>query len=252
MSIATESSRFYLANGVPFLEVANKSKGGFRPARVDDAIKAGAVPSVSTVIKTAAKPSLTNWLVTQGIMAALTLPRIDGETLEAFAERAMQDSQEQSKKARDKGTEIHAAIELSLKGKEYDRQFQPHLDSLRTALKGVGIDLGNGDSERGFTTATYGGKVDWHSNVQGVILDFKGTDSKKIGGKLAYQEHAWQMAAYRHGLCMDVPATRCINVFIGREDGAVQLHKWTSDEMDQAWREFEALLTFYRITNGFQ
>lgn len=52
------------------------------------------------------------WKVDQGILAALTLPLIDGETDDAFARRVVADMGEQVSKAADLGSRIHAACEV--------------------------------------------------------------------------------------------------------------------------------------------
>lgn len=249
-AFAVESGHFYLPDGSPFYDVPNKSRPGeLRPATVRDALAAGAEPSVSTILKAAAAPQLTRWMIEQALDSALTLPRMPDEPLDAFKARALQDSQEQGKQARERGTALHGAIERHCACLPYDEQFGPHVRNVTAALAGVGIDLTAGKPEHAFCLpGLFGGKVDWHS--ENVVLDFKGVDDSKIGGRMGYPDHIRQLAAYRRGL--GLPAgSRLLNVFIGRTEGAVMLREWTPAEESKGWREFYALAMFYRVSKGF-
>lgn len=249
MTTPQESGHFYLPDGSPFYDVPNKSRpGATRPATVRDALKAGAEPSVSTVLKCAAAPGLTRWLIETAVDSVLTLPRVPGESLDAFKERARIDAQEQSLKARDEGTAIHGAIERHLLCQNFDERFQAHVANVNAALAEVGIDLMAGKPERSFCLpGQYGGKIDWSDDA--AVLDFKGIDDGKIEGRLGYDEHIRQLAAYDNGL--GGKRRRMLNVFIGRKSGAVRVREWTAAEADKALTEFLALLRFYRITKGF-
>lgn len=250
---AKEGGHFYLPGGTPYYDVPNKSRPGeSRPATTRDALKVGAEPSVSTVLKVAAAPQLTRWLIEQALDAALTLPRLPDESLDDFKARALRDSQEQGKKARDRGTEIHAAIERHCQCLPYDEQFGPHVRTVTEALAEVGIYLLAGQPERSFCVpGMFGGKIDWSSPV--AVLDFKGIDDDKLEGKLGYDEHIRQLAAYDvgSGYVNLPPSRRLINVFIGRGSGGVRLKEWTRDEACHAYQEFLCLLRFYRLTKGF-
>jgi hypothetical protein len=246
---AKESGHFYRPDGSPFYDVPNKSRPGeLRPATVRDALAAGAEPSVSTVLKCAAAPGLDRWKIEQAVDSVLTLPRLPGETLDAFKARAMLDSQEQGRKARERGTALHGAIERDLQCLPSDPAFASHIRNVAGALQSEGIDIRAGHSERSFCLpGQFGGKVDWHS--ESVVLDFKGIEDSKIGGRLGYDEHIRQLAAYGHGLGLKSP--RLLNVFIGRERGDVQLREWKPAEASKALAEFLALLRFYRLSKGF-
>lgn len=252
-SVAKESGHFYKPDGTPYYDVPNKSRPGeSRPATTRDALKVGAEPSVSTVLKVAAAPQLTKWLIEQALDAALTLPRLPGESLDAFKARALRDSQEQSKKARDRGTELHGAIERHCQGLPYDEQFGPHVRTVTAALAEVGIDLMSGEPERSFCVpGMFGGKIDASSPEW--VIDFKGIADDKLEGRLGYDEHIRQLAAYDVGSVggSGHPARRLINVFIARESGGVRLKEWTNAEARHAYEEFLCLLRFYRLTKGF-
>ena len=99
-------------------EVPRAKGDGMRPTTIADARKLGLVPSVTAIIGIAAKPGLQKWKLQQMLHAALTLPRLPDESTDAFAERVILDSEEQSKKAMERGTELHAAIEEWINGQQ--------------------------------------------------------------------------------------------------------------------------------------
>src|SRR5215475_13596650 len=106
------ASHWYLRDGRPFHEIAKKDGSGNRPVTLADARKVLALPSVTNVLGVLAKPGLDAWKIEQGILSALTLPRLAGEELGAFAHRVVEDMGEQVEKAADFGSAIHAACEV--------------------------------------------------------------------------------------------------------------------------------------------
>lgn len=99
-----------IATGAPRYQVPNKSTGGMRDTTLRDARQLGLVPSVTTILQEANKPALINWMIDQALMAALTLPRNEGESLDDFIGRAKEDSKQQAINAAARGTEIHNAL----------------------------------------------------------------------------------------------------------------------------------------------
>lgn len=115
---AAESTHWYAPDGSPAYTVRGKN-GKERNTTLRDARELGLVPSVTTIIKCAAAPGLEAWKQQQVLHAALTLPRIEGEPEKDYLERIMRDSQEQARKAAERGTEIHAAIQEYFSDKPY-------------------------------------------------------------------------------------------------------------------------------------
>ena len=107
-----EPSHWYLRDGRPFHEIANRDGTGNRATTLRDARKVLALPSVTNVLGVLAKPGLDAWKIEQGIMAALTLPRLPDEPLDAFARRVVEDMGAQVEKAADFGSRIHNACEV--------------------------------------------------------------------------------------------------------------------------------------------
>ena len=92
------------------------------------------MPSVTTVLSVLAKPALTTWMVEQGILAALTLPRMDDEAEADFIARIREDGKAQAKAAAEEGTRIHDALECAFKGEWFPHVYTPHVDAVREEL----------------------------------------------------------------------------------------------------------------------
>lgn len=108
------AEHWYSRAGEPAYQQVTQ-KGGLRATDLRDARKLGLVPSVTTVLAVVAKPQLEKWKRDQSVMAALTLPRQDGETEETLLRRIYTDSEAQAKAAAEEGTRIHDAIEQYFK-----------------------------------------------------------------------------------------------------------------------------------------
>ena len=72
----SESNHWYAKDGTPMYTVPAKS-GEPRATTLRDAKKMGLLPSVTTIMKSAASPGLEAWKLNQMMLAALTLPRVD-------------------------------------------------------------------------------------------------------------------------------------------------------------------------------
>ncbi len=249
MKIATEAGHYYDAKtGEPRYTIVGKN-GEVRNTTLRDARKFGYVPSVTTILKCAAQPGLIKWMQQQILHAALTLPRIDGESENDYAERVIEDSQEQSRKAREKGTDIHGSIELALSGLEYNLEHQPHVKAVLDALEDQALPASS-RTEHSFASALgYGGKIDFHG--PSFVCDFKTKGNWEEGAKLAYPEHLMQLAAYAHGLGLEQP--RLLNIFISTDEpGKVAVHEWPSEEHDRHLQMFLCLLNFWKLSNKIE
>ena len=110
-----ESGHWYTRNGEPMYTV-KANNGQQRNTTLRDARKLDLIPSVTTILNVAAKPGLEAWKQQQILLAALTLPRAENESIDAYAERVIQDSKQQAQDARDLGTDIHAKVQNAFEG----------------------------------------------------------------------------------------------------------------------------------------
>lgn len=245
-----DSGHWYDRNGKPCYQQTT-GKGGVRATDLRDGRKLGLVPSVTTVLSVLAKPALTNWMVEQAILAALTLPRIEGEPEPAFIARVKADSREQAKAAAEEGTRVHDACECAFKGEWYPDRYQPHVAAVRAEVARLFPEVTDWVAEASFAHPSgFGGKVDLHSPSTGVVIDYKGKDGDFTDGKrLAYDQH-YQLAAYNRGLTL--PSNVCANIFFSRtHPGLVASHVWKQDDVDKGWTVFAAALELWKAQKLF-
>lgn len=241
----SESNHWYAKDGAPMYTVTAKN-GEQRSTTLRDAKKMGLLPSVTTIMKAAASPGLEAWKINQMMLAALTLPRGEGEGEESFIKRIQADSKEHARKAAERGTQVHTAIEQFFDG-HINADDLPYLEPV---YKAVNNTFGNlvWAVEKSFATESgFAGKVDIHSrDGEGVVADFKTKEfTKDTLEKVAgFDENVMQLAAYRYGL--NLPKARCANIFVSvTEPGLVVVKEWTQEELARGWAMFDALKTFY-------
>ena len=243
-------SHFYAQDGTPCYRV-RALNGEMRDATLRDARKHGWSPSVTEVLQIVAKPQLEAWKVRQGVMAALTLPRVDGEDDDALLARIDADGRAQAKAAADEGTKIHDAIECHFKGQPVPEAYRQHVNGTVAKIAEIFPDVNDWRAEDYFCHARgFGGKVDLHSPSTGIVIDYKGKDGdfsdKK---KLAYDQH-YQLAAYQTGLGLGLNV--CANIFVSRtHPGLVAEYVWTREQMQEGWEVFNAALQLWKAIKRY-
>lgn len=85
-----DNAHWYKRDGEPLHSVLS-GRGEPRPTTLRDARKLGLLPSVTNILGVINKPELVEWKMTQAVLAALTLPRLEGEGEDAFARRVVDD-----------------------------------------------------------------------------------------------------------------------------------------------------------------
>jgi hypothetical protein len=249
---AAESVHWYGQDGSPQYTVKAKN-GTDRPTTLRDARKLNLVPSVTTILKVAAKPALEMWKMEQMLLAAMTLPRKIDEPEDVFVSRVIADSKETGKQAAEAGTRIHEEIEKHFAGKQ--------------SAKGLDVEAALFDHfklhpdqpwivEDSFSSVLgYGGKVDLYCKPDaaaqyGVVVDVKTKDFGPDDKVDAYDEHLMQLAAYRHGLNLD--HARCANIFVSRTTpGLVKIIEWSEEDLKRGWLMFQCLLNYWKLKNQF-
>ena len=96
-SFASENGHWYAPDGTPAYTIIGKN-GKERNTTLRDARTLELRPSVTTIISVMAKPGLEQWKLNQVLMAALTMPRVEGETEPEYISRIIRDSKEQGYK----------------------------------------------------------------------------------------------------------------------------------------------------------
>jgi len=241
-----ESTHWYDADGKPRYTVTGKN-GKERATTLRDARAMNLYPSVTTIIKVAAAPGLENWKIDQALMAALTLPRLEGESLDDFMERAKKDAKEQAIKAAERGSAIHADIERGFKGidSEAYRAVRAVLDEMFPGEEWI--------AESSFSCAIgYGGKIDLYSK-NGIFVDFKTKDNLDPESLTVYDEQAMQLSAYALGIWVRGLGNPVrVSVFIDREDvSKVAVHAWDVESHEKHCKMFLNLLSYWRMSKNY-
>jgi hypothetical protein len=236
----SESGHWYAPDGSPAYRVIGKN-GVERNTRLTDARERGLVPSVTTISGLLAKPGLNTWLQQQVLLAALTLPRIEGESEENWLQRVMSDAKSTGYEAANRGTRLHGVLESFYQGKLIE--FPNFVYRVHSALESH-FGAANWEAERSFSWGGYGGKVDLIA--ENIVVDFKSKegDLSKI---TPFHEQIMQLAAYRMGL--GKPTARCANIYF-TESGDVRLIEHSEDDLSSAWECFQYLLAFYKKKNN--
>lgn len=200
-----ESSHWYEFDGtswIPRYEI-EAANGNLRPVTLRDARVCGFYPSVTNVLSAVAKPQLQSWKEEQCVLAALTLPQLPGEPLEAFAARVLDDAEAQSVKARDLGTRIHAACEAMLRGDPVEPELESWIAGFRDWASAEFVSVLALEKIVGRMEFGYAGRLDLHCELRGLgeaVVDFKTQRVKRDAAGYAkpvfYREWARQLAAY--------------------------------------------------------
>lgn len=257
------SSHWYFPNGEACHSVPMKSrKGEMRNTTLGDARKMGLYPSVTNIIGVLAQPQLEAWKIEQGILAALTLPVIEGESVDDRAKRVVRDSMEQVDEARKRGHLCHKCIEDYLT----TGLWEPHdsVEELMRPFKGW-VD-GNVQnvvaSECTLVGKGYAGRTDLIGYVKGIsgrcILDFK--TRKPSQGKLrTYDEDCLQLSAYKMAYNWGnvtktnfEPAVNTLSIIINSQEIELPtVHAWSMEDQDRYGTAFLNCFNLWKLLKGY-
>lgn len=222
-----------------------------KPTTLRDARKLGLVPSVTTILSCRHKPALQSWLVEQAVLAAVTTPRLPDESLDAFIERVLHTERHQdqeSDKAKARGTQIHDAMEKLFKGEPIDEEIKPWVMPAYEEVSKFGVAL---EAEKCFASNGYGGRCDLLMrtgitfNEMLMVWDWK---SAKTLPKEPYLEARLQVAAY----CMALEAERGGNVYISTTNcGEFRLFEH-QDIVGTYYKGFETLFGHWKWANKWE
>ena len=241
-----ESGHWYALDGTPMYEIVG-ANGKKRPTTLRDARKLNLLPSVTGIIRCAAAPGLENWKAEQLMLAALTLPRNPDEAESAWLDRVRHDSRETARKAAERGTAIHAAIEMHYRGEQPPEEYWRHVKGVKEA---VGSGISPWIAEKAFAHPLgYGGKNDLHNPAW--CLDFKTKEFGPDDDLKTWDEHAMQLAACLEGL--GISGAMCGIVYVSvTVPGLARLLVIDEDKIQQGWEMFKSLLSYWQVKNGYR
>ena len=190
----------------------------------------------------------------QAVMAALTLPRIAGETEDAFAKRVVADSQTTRDGAADFGTGFHHGAERVAQTLEVDTKHPAAkwLAHYRVWYQGNAMKLHWTERVLVHPEGCYAGTADLlidHAVHGPTLVDLK-TMKMKAGAKMTpYKTWCYQLAAYRYALAQPV---KCMNLVVNSVEPSVPIeHVWSDAEMESGWQAFMAAHRLWVIEKGY-
>lgn len=253
---------WYTPDGRPLHTVEAKD-GNQRNTTKRDARKLGLYPSVTTITKVIANPSLDRWKQQQMLNACVANPIQSTDDLAEYEGRMRQFAQKKMVDARAFGSLFHSAIdELNKTGyltEQYNevKPFVQHyiqwtrdeqVQFLDTEFVAVNDKLG------------YAGQVDALAVVGGklTLLDYKTQDVKEDSkGQLKpnwYESWVWQLAAYKHASWPGKPKRiqQVMSVVLCSQQPCYPISKiWSAEEVSAAWKTFQAANQIWQLTNNF-
>jgi hypothetical protein len=248
VSFASESGHWYAPNGEPAYQIMGRN-GSMRPTTLRDARKFNLVPSVTTIIRSAAAPPLERWKRNQLLATAYDLGKLDGETADDYLRRVTAAWDEQARIAPDTGTVIHGCIEIALANQAYNPTYIEHVNA---ALEATDSWCGIADlrPEKAFCHPLgFGGKCDVHKD--GFVADYKTKDFGQDNLPDVWDDHAMQLAAYREGF--DMPDARCAIIYVStRVPGLTHTIEIPKDDLARGWDMFVTLFEFWKLKNRYE
>jgi hypothetical protein len=215
---------------------------------------------VTNILGVIAKPELTAWLQEQAVMAALTLPRVTGESEDAFAKRVVADSQTIRDGAADFGTAFHAGAERVANTLEVDPEHPAAewLHHYRDWYQGNVLALRWTERVLVHPEGCYAGTADLliEHPVHGLTLvDLKTTkfptarEDSRPSNPRPYKSWCYQLAAYRQALAEPVA---CMNLIVNScEPSQPVEHVWSALELETGWRAFMAAHRLWCIEKNY-
>jgi hypothetical protein len=243
------AGHWYDKKGNPQHFVQGKN-GERRDATLRDARKHHWAPGFSGVTSVMAKPGLTAWFENQLLEAAWEVAppsTEDDARYQVWKTDVKTAARERSLKARDRGSEIHDAIEHFIKDEKWNyTEFGSYVENVDLAIQDAfSLDLKGLEAETTFSSSLgYGGMIDGLRRSEPLLLDWKTKDKEWTDKtKLVFDEHGMQLAAYRHGVGLE--SAVCANVFIS-PSAKIKIHIWEEDELQRLFEKFKTCLTLWQ------
>ena len=250
---------YYTTDGRAMHEIPKARGNGMKPTGPADALKLGLLPSVTTVMSILAKRGIQEWEIGHYLDAVSDCPRAKGEDLKDWKKRLKEIVKPRMEEGANAGTEIHAGLQSILE----KTPFPAEISHLEPILARLSMDMGKIcgfatiEAEKVFTAPYwgYGGTVDGNTlGEDGVryIFDLKTTSGKNYRhakGKVK-DEHAMQLAAYR--VFFPEEKARCFILHFNRDNPEYSIVEATKEELLRGWNLFRHLLSYWRLSNGFE
>lgn len=167
------------------------------------------VASITTLTAQIDKPQLTIWKTDQMMLACLTSPDIEGETLEEKVKRIKKEAKEESEKAAALGTRVHKCMEVFCESKGKKRTYTEGIskflldDVYNYLLENFDLSTAHCEMAVSVDEIATAGRFDLLvKDKAGTwwIIDFK-TQNIRPGKKAnQYDEYKYQLSGYHAGV----------------------------------------------------
>jgi hypothetical protein len=260
-----ESNHWYTRTGESAHTQPTKAgaKNAMRATTIKDAKKLDLLPSVSSILKVVHNSPLERWKLNQVAKACAENPihPLEHESIDTYVNAMIAKAFEETSKAADLGTRIHAAIEAFLTNSDSnDSEANIYAINAINRIKGLGLSIVA--SEVGVVSDEYGyaGRTDIAFTADGGmttgILDFKSTKTKEGEPVIEKQGYAAQIAAYHNAYWskgMGIRDTSVgYNVFISTtEMGRIDVVKYDAERLRKEFDFFNAAAQIWRYKNNY-
>tara|TARA_Y100000114_G_scaffold53144_1_gene48507 strand:- start:7585 stop:8424 length:840 start_codon:yes stop_codon:yes gene_type:complete len=236
------------------LDLVGKN-GKRRKPTLRDARAHGWVPGVTTIMRAGGSPEqLVRWRIEQAVLAALTLPRAEGESEADWLERLQEDMTSTAKAAADAGSEIHHALEAHYSGDVSPSRHWGRIQAVANEIREAGAqpDIDPWQAERAVVHPLgFGTKADLH-NCE-LVVDWKTKDGEEMPTRL-FDTHLMQLAATRKALeySCGYPegSQRCGIIYVSRTHNTARWVEATPEQLMQGWEMFRHLHAFWTARTG--
>jgi hypothetical protein len=250
--INPDSTHWYTRDGRAMHTVKDK-RGNDRATTLRDARKLDLLPSVTAVLGIIAKEQLVAWKIEQALLSALTLPRMENEPLDSYAQRVVEDSQDRTNTAMEFGTDFHAGaqrVALNPAELQDSEPAYPWLVYYRDWLSKAAERVIWAERILVNSPEGYAGTADLlmvHRSHGLCLVDIK-TQGVKDSPRI-YPSWCYQLAAYRAAIGKDL---RCLNLVVNSaEPGPVTEHVWSLAELQEGWEVFRSAHRIWRFEKNF-
>lgn len=253
-----DGGHWYRKDGTAAHHQPRKDGKGQRNTTIADAREQGLLPSVTTILGTLNKGALTTWKIKEALAVAYRSRPQDGEPLEAYQKRVVEESMAQVGDASDLGTRIHDALEKASMGDlDIDPSLlvyvTPVLEWLeKSRIKVVEVERTLVNTKHGFA-----GKCDVIAKGprgKRFVLDYKTRKSKPGQACTPYDGQSMQIAAYAATAFGEAQSVLSriggINVYISTtEPGRVEHYQ--HPDLVEPFAAFRHVCAVWRHLNGY-
>ena len=263
-SVPAEGGHWYTTDGEQVTAVPRAGDDGMRKPTLRDARKHGWMPGVTSITRQAAAPQLVRWQQQQAVDAALLLKQQSDEQRSDYMRRVLAKAADKAMESADAGTAIHKALEQHFSGERFDKYYRAHVLGVADVVEQAcptAEDLHPWLAEKCvWHSSGFGTKVDLHSEAW--VLDFKTKDGNaedwagRVGRISTYSNHWMQLAAGRKALeernGWRANSQRCAIIYVSRtHPGVCELVEVGEARLDQGWKMFQALLSYWKASNNY-